>query len=158
MKAHGKWSGFLARFYYATGSIYYAYHWFIALGGLSMLASGTFVYFKAPVLTAIFLVLALFALVLGISFWRKIAKVRLCSLNPGLRIKRLAVDYRLLTETSADYVREVTAKVLFPVDNYQARFNWTGHGKVDGSALKGAKSVEITEHLGSIYNVCRVLR
>jgi hypothetical protein len=155
--AHGKWTGWLARSYYTSGLLYYGYKWFLALGGLGLLTSGTFFFFfQAPILTAVSLVLSLFALLLGMSFWRKIAKVRLASLNPGLRIERIIVDYRLLGERASDYVREVQAVAVFPTEYYQARFNWSGHGKVSPSAVDGATHVEVSQHPGSVYDICRV--
>jgi hypothetical protein len=123
---------------------------------VGLLATGTFAFLEAPILTAVALVFSLFALVLGISFWRKLAKARLCSQNPALRIDRIEVDYRLLTERSSDYVRKVKAKVLFPVECYQAQFHWTGHGKVSSFPVKGATHVEVVLQPRSVYDICRV--
>jgi hypothetical protein len=156
MKAHGKWTGFVARFYYATGSIYYAYHWFLILGGVGLLASGVMGYLRIPIFTAVSLTSALFLIALGIAFARRIAKVRLSSHNPALKILSIKIDYRLTSVASSEYVREIQAQVLFPVESYESQFHWTGQGHTVGNAIKGVTSVDILDHSGSSDDICRV--
>lgn len=156
MNSEGKWTSTLAHFYYFTGAIYYLYEWLLVFGLASLVASGTAWWFSAPTLTAVFLVFSLALLVSGISFWRKIVKVELCSHNPGLRVDRMAIAYRLDGDRESSYVREVDVEVLFPADKYQATFYWTGQGKVTTSPLKGAIKVEVIEHTSNAHDICRV--
>lgn len=156
-KAHGKWTSWLSRFYYISGSIYYGYHWFLILGGVSVVASGILGYLKEwPVWSGILLVLGLAGITAGISFWRRLAKFRLQSHNPGLNLKKVVIDYSFKDATNCDYTRGVIADVIFPTEYYEARFHWSGQGAAHGKALKGAVKVEIYDHQSSVDNVCRV--
>lgn len=156
-KQHGAWTSSLALFYYISGSLYYGFHWFLIFGGASFLASGILAYFKkAPFLIPVLCLFGLAGAICGISFARKLAKLRLRSHNPALEIKEITVDYIVRDDRNCEYSRVVTVRARFPVEYYQALFNWTGQGGVTPVALKGVKDVDVFDHSKGVDNVCQV--
>jgi len=156
MSHKGKWSGRLAYFYYISGSAYYLSHWFLTFGGASFLAGSISFYYGVPLLGAILLILSLFAIVFGISFLRKMANARYRSHNPGLHVESIKIDYKVIDDQNCDYTRHVKVKSLFPVEHYQALFNWTGQGDAIAIGLDGVDHTKILKHLGTVDDICRV--
>jgi hypothetical protein len=156
MKDHGKWSSNLSLLYYITGFVYHLYQWFLILGGVSFIAGGISSYFKEPILTGLFVSLGLAGCVLGLSFGRRLVKLRHQSHNPAIHLQKTVINYDFIDPTSVDFLEDVTAKIVFPVEYYEIKFNWSGLGKVTGEPVKNVLSVEVSDHQTSVDNICRV--
>ncbi|MBI5771961.1 MAG: hypothetical protein HZA93_29580 [Verrucomicrobia bacterium] len=158
MSSHGKWTSTAMYFYYITGSIYYAYKWFVILGVSGFFFSGALLYFlrQAFVFPVLVAVLSVLAILIGVAFWRKTVSLRVHSQNPNIRIRKMEIEYTIVDKTNCDYARTVEFVAVAPVDHYSARFNWTGDGNVESHVLSGADSAVVEEHPRSPERVCVV--
>lgn len=154
MTGHGKWSTRLGYVYYVIGSIYYVYHWFLVLGSLAAVASvvGTyplFVKYSAPAIS-------LASLYLGVAFWRRQITFQLNGPNPSLRFERLEVSYKELDAINCEAQRQACVNVVYPIDHYVHKFNWSGDGDAIAEVISGARRAEVEEVPNGPEKACRI--
>lgn len=156
MKDAGRWSSLVSRFYYLTGSAYYLYHWFLIVGAIGLASTLLNLCRQWPVLLFVaVLLLSIVAILLGLSFWRRMAKYRLSSRNPCMRVEKVEVVYTVHQNGNCECLRTITAKVVYPVDHYNAGVTWSGQGDVTGRVTSGGRAIDISESPTSMHKACR---
>lgn len=152
--SHPRWVNWTARVYYVIGCAYYVYHWLITLGLTGLAAVG--VLNMGPVISSTVTTVSIITIIAGISFWRRMVRIQFTSLNSGLHITEMTIDYEYKNPTECHYMRSLKVRALRPVDRYRSKFKWSSEGDITEDVVRGAKKVTTSDHSTSAFSICQV--